>query len=55
MKKAIFKHWITTLAGVAIVAIKLLLSKGNITPDDLPTLAAGLGLISASDGNKDEN
>jgi hypothetical protein len=55
MKKAIFKHWITTLAGVAIVAIKLLISKGNITPDDLPALAAGLGLIAASDGNKEQH
>lgn len=55
MKKAIFKHWITTLAGVAIVAIKLLVSKGSITPDDLPVLAAGLGLITASDGSKDKN
>jgi hypothetical protein len=54
MKKAIFKHWVTTLAGVAIVAIKLLINKGSITPDDLPVLAAGLGLITASDGNKDQ-
>lgn len=53
MKKAIFKHWVTTLAGMAIIALKLLAAKGTISPADVPTIAAGLGLIAASDGNKD--
>lgn len=54
MKKAIFKHWLTTVAGIAIIALKLLVTKGTITPDDLPVLAGGLGLIAASDGTEKE-
>lgn len=54
MKKAIFKHWLTTVAGIAIIALKLLVTKGTITPDDLPVIAGGLGLIAAGDGNKED-
>jgi hypothetical protein len=51
--KSIFKNWKTTAAGIAIIIIKLFTAKGKIDAETGTAIAAGIGLIVASDHNKE--
>lgn len=49
--KAIFKSWKTTIAGIAIIVMKLLVAHGKINVSDAPLILTGIGLIAAKDHN----
>lgn len=49
--KNFFRSWKTTLAGAAIILLKLLAAHGKVNPADMPLIVAGIGLIAAKDGN----
>ena len=55
MKKLRFKNWKTTLAGIAIIVVKLLAVRGRINPADAPIILTGIGLIAAKDHNAGNN
>lgn len=55
LKLYLSKNWKTTIAGAALGVVGILVSSGNITPDQAHVAAlilAGLGFTVAKDGDK---
>lgn len=50
MTKRVIKNWATTLTGLSVIVIHVVVVHRTGVPVDPAIISAGLGLIAASDG-----